>query len=136
MKTAGCPAEQDLAMSYSQEVFYPIVLEFEYYVLDHGCIVSAGKGKTARISRRTIIFSTIADMIPGTMLQLIVRWPVLYQGKEIIKWIVQGPVSGLTADGLTLLIEHERLMRPAPNGANEIQPAPAIQSNHHQEDRR
>jgi len=116
MKSAACLAKQILPVLDNGAAYYPVALDFEYYVLDHGCIVAAGTGKTARISRKTIVFESAADFGTGTVLQIIARWPVLYQGKEVLKWIVQGTVAGWTAAGMALMIEHERLVRPTHEG--------------------
>jgi hypothetical protein len=107
----------------SQPSYYPIVLDFEYYVLDHGCIIAAGQGKTAKISSQAIVFETVSSFAAGTVLQLIVRWPVLYQGKEALRWIVQGTVAGQPGCGTLLMIEHERLVRPAHDRATPEPPA-------------
>jgi hypothetical protein len=113
MKNAACFSEELLPFLDTSAPYYPIALDFEYYVMDRGCIVGAGTGKTARISTRAIVFESPATLAPGTVLQMIARWPVLYEGKEVLKWIVQGRVAGCTAGDLVLVIEHERLVRPA-----------------------
>src|SRR5215469_2750353 len=88
----------------TEEVYYPIALDFEYYVLDRGCIVSVGTGKTARISRKAMVLESAAGFAPGAELQIICLWPVLYEGKEVLKWIVRGRVAGWTAEGIVLTI--------------------------------
>ena len=110
MKSAACLANPTLPPLATQASYYPIALEFEYFVLDHGCIVGTGTGKTAKISSKVIIFEA-PTLLPGTILQIVARWPVLYQGKEVLKWIVQGTVTGWEAGGTALMIEHERLVR-------------------------
>jgi hypothetical protein len=124
MKSAGCLAVQMLTDTDSQPAYYPIVVDFEYYVLDHGCIVAAGTGKTAKISSQAVVFETASNFASGTVLQMILRWPVLYQGKEALRWIVQGTVAGRTSCGTALMIEHERLVRPA---HDEAAPEPQAQ---------
>lgn len=113
MKSAACLAEQMLTDTDSQPAYYPIVLDFEYYVLDHTCIVAAGTGKTAKISSRAILFESATHFASGTVLQIIAQWPVLREGKEVLRWIVQGTVVGQPGCGTLLIIEHERLVRPA-----------------------
>jgi len=95
----------------ARAVFYPIALDFDYYVMDRGCIVDAGTGRTVGISTRVIVFESVAEFTPGTILQIIARWPVLYEGKDALKWIVHGTVAGWTHGGIALTIEHERLVR-------------------------
>jgi hypothetical protein len=122
MKSAACFAEQMLTDPDTRPAYYPIVVDFEYYVLDRGCIVAAGTGKTAKISSRAILFESVSHFAPGTVLQIIAHWPVLYQGKEALRWIVQGTVAGQPGCGTLLMIEHERLVRPAHDEALTEQP--------------
>jgi hypothetical protein len=111
MKSTACFAEEMLTERDTQAPCYPIALDLEYYVMDRGCIVATGTGKTTRISTSVIVFEPAADLAPGTVLQIIARWPVLYRGKEVLKWIVQGRIAGPTAGGMALMIEHEHLAR-------------------------
>jgi len=113
MKSPACFAEPTLPVLDTEAVYYPIALDFEYYVMERGCIVAAGTGKTIEISSKAIVFESASNFPTGTALHLIARWPVLYQGKDVLRWIVQGTVVCHTASSTALLIEHERLMRPA-----------------------
>src|SRR5215469_2749944 len=88
----------------TEEVYYPIALDFEYYVLDRGCIVSVGTGKTARISRKAMVLESAAGFAPGAELQIICLWPVLYEGKEDVALLVRATAAGSTGAGLVLTI--------------------------------
>jgi len=77
-----------------------------------GKLVKGGDGKTQDISRAGILFESAKTLEADMVLRLIVDWPVRFQGKTRVKWIVDAVVVRSSALGTAVNIMRQRFERP------------------------
>jgi hypothetical protein len=83
---------------------YLITLDVQIKIRKEGKLIDAGGGKIQNISR-VGIFLESNELVPaGVVLRLIVDWPVRFQGKTRVDWIVDGVVVRSTDSGMAVNI--------------------------------
>jgi hypothetical protein len=78
---------------------YPIRLDPQYKMLNQGPVKQAGSGRILNISAGGIFFET-KDFLPaGSLIALVMRWPILLDGACPLNLRVQGRVVRTDATG-------------------------------------
>jgi hypothetical protein len=90
---------------------YSISLDVRFMIRKQGEFVEGGDGKIQDVSRTGIFFESPAALPPSTVLRLVVDWPVRFQGKTHIDWIVDGVVVRNSSSGTAVNIMRQRLER-------------------------
>ena len=90
---------------------YSISLDVHFTIRKRGELAATGEGKIQDISRGGIFFESASVIPPGTVLRLVVDWPVRFQGKTRVEWIVDGVVLRSTPAGTAVNIMRQRLER-------------------------
>jgi hypothetical protein len=86
-------------------------LDLQFMIRKQGKLVKAGEGKTQDISRAGILFESAKTLEPNTVLRLIVDWPVRFQGKTRVNWIVDAVVVRSSPSGTAVNIMRQRFER-------------------------
>ena len=73
--------------------------------------VDTGDGRVRNVSRDGVFFECNVPIPPGTALRLIIEWPVRFERKTRIDWIVDGLVVRSTPFGAALSIMRQRFER-------------------------
>ena len=95
----------------SQRLAIPLNLQFT--IRKHGKAVGEGQGKIQDVSRTGIFFESNTVVPPGSVVRLIVDWPVRFQNKTPVDWIVDGIAVRSTASGTAINIMRQRFERRA-----------------------
>jgi hypothetical protein len=95
---------------------YSLSLDVHFKIRKKGKFVNGGDGKIHDVSRGGICFECGDAIIsPGTALRLIVEWPVRFQGKTHLDWVVDGVVLRSNPMGTAMNIMRQRFERGAQN---------------------
>ena len=90
---------------------YSIDLAAQSKVRKNNKFVDAGDGKIHNVSRAGM-FLECAEAIPaGTAVRLVVEWPVQFEGKTRVEWIVDGLVVRSDSSGMAVNIIRQRFER-------------------------
>src|SRR5215472_7973116 len=87
---------------------YELNLDVHFKLRKKGKFVKGGHGRIHDVSRGGIFFVTDAVLPLGTTLRLLVEWPVRFQGKTRLEWVVDGTVLRSTALGTAVNIRRQR----------------------------
>jgi hypothetical protein len=90
---------------------YSIELDVQFAIRKQDKMIEGGEGKIQDVSRAGIFLKSSAVIPPGTVLRLIVEWPVRFQGKTRVDWIVDGVVLRSTSSGMAVNIIRQRFER-------------------------
>jgi len=93
-------------------------LDVHFKVRKRGKLINGGDGKIQDVSRAGMFFESDAVIPPGTVLRLIVEWPVRFQGKTRLDWVVDGVVLRSTPSGTAVNIMRQRFERGASKRKN------------------
>ena len=93
----------------SQRLSIPLKLQFT--IRKHGKVAGSGEGTIQNVSRTGILFDSGTAIPPGTVLRLIVDWPVRFQNKTHVDWIVDAVVVRSTSSGTAINIMRQRFER-------------------------
>ena len=88
-------------------------LDVHFKVRKDGKLIEGGDGKIQDVSRAGMFFESDAVIPPGTVLRLIVAWPIRFQGKTRLDWIVDGVVLRSGPSGTAVNIMRQRFERGA-----------------------
>src|SRR5262245_950304 len=83
---------------------YTMALNIEFKVRKDGKFVPGGNGRIHDVSRSGLFFESGAVLPAGTVLRLFVDWPVRFQGKTRVGWVVDGVVMRSTDSGTAVNI--------------------------------
>ena len=73
--------------------------------------MGVGEGKIRDVSRSGIFFESDTLVSPGSVLRLIVDWPVRFRNKTRVDWIVDAIVVRSTPSGTAVTIMRQRFER-------------------------
>jgi len=90
---------------------FSIPLSLQFTIRKHGYVVGGGKGKIQDVSRSGIFFESNTAGPPDSVLRLAVDWPVRFQNKTHIDWIVDAAVVRSTPSGTAINIMRQRFER-------------------------
>ena len=90
---------------------YSITLDMQFMIRKHGKLSQGGEGKIRDVSRLGILFTSSTPLAPGTALRLVVDWPVRFQGKTSVDWIVDAVVVRHNDAGTAVNIMRQRFER-------------------------
>ena len=100
-----------LSFDRRQSQRYSISLDAQFTIRKQGKIVEAGEVKIQNVCRAGIFFESPVVIPPGSVLQLVVDWPVLFEGKTHLQWVVDGIVVRSTSSGTAVQIMRQRFER-------------------------
>lgn len=86
-------------------------LDVQFMIRKQGKLVEGGTGQTQDISRAGIFFESSKPLTPNTVLQLVIDWPVRFQGKTHVDWIVDAVVVRTAPSGMAVNIMRQRFER-------------------------
>ena len=86
-------------------------LGLQFTIREHGTVIGTGEGKIRDVSRSGIFFESSTIVPPGSVLQLTVDWPVRFQNKTRVDWIVDAVVVRNTQFGMGINIMRQRFER-------------------------
>jgi hypothetical protein len=93
----------------SQRLSIPLKLQFT--IRKHGKVIGGGEGKIQDVSRSGIFFESNIVVPPGSVLRLTVDWPIRFQNKTRVDWIVDAVVVRSTLSGMAISIMRQRFDR-------------------------
>jgi len=99
---------------------YSINLGVQFKIRKEGKFIQGGEGKTHDVSHRGIFFESNAAVPPGTVLRLVVEWPIRFQGNTSVDWVVDGVVVRSTVSGMALNIMRQRFERGSQNKRKKL----------------
>jgi hypothetical protein len=92
---------------------YAMDLAVHFKVRKENRFVDGGDGRIHDVSRAGMFFQSSAFIPPGSVVRAIVEWPVRFQGKTRIDWIVEGIVVRSGPSGTALDIRRQHFERAA-----------------------
>lgn len=102
-------------MSFSferrQNPRYSITLDAHFTIRKDARVVESGQVKIHNVCRTGIFFECSLLIPPGSVLQLVIDWPVMFDGKTPVQWIVDCVVVRSTASGAAVQIMRQRFER-------------------------
>src|ERR1051325_2184298 len=102
-------------MSFSferrQNQRYTITLDAQFTIRKQAKIVESGQVKIQNVCRRGIFFEGPEVIPTGSVLQLIIDWPIMFEGKTPVQWIVDCVVIRSTGSGTAVQIMRQRFER-------------------------
>jgi hypothetical protein len=99
---------------------YSINLGVQFQIREEGKFIQGGEGKIHDVSHSGIFFESNTAVPPGMVLRLVVEWPVRFQGKTSVDWIVDGVVVRSTVSGMALKIMRQRFERGFQNKRKKL----------------
>jgi hypothetical protein len=94
---------------------YPLELDLEYKIIEHGVVVSTGEGKTVNISSGGVLFQT-GKGVPGGLIALSIRWPAVLGNLPFIELWISGRIVRSDTEGTAVRMERyefQKLENPA-----------------------
>ena len=102
---------------------YPITLDLHYQVLSGGRPVETGSGRTTRFGSRRVVFIAEPALQVAARLQVSVAWPVLLDDRVKLQLIIEGRVTGVDGDRVTLgVVKYHFRTRGLSIAANSLEP--------------
>jgi hypothetical protein len=92
---------------------YTMSLDVQFKIRKDGKFIDGGEGKIHDVSRSGLFFESSSVVSPGTVVRLVAAWPVRFQGKTRVDWVVDGVVLRSTAFGMAVNIMRQRFERGA-----------------------
>ncbi len=92
---------------------YSMNLAVHFKLQKEGRFLEGGDGRIHNVSRTGIFFECGAVIQPGTAVRMVIAWPVRFQGKTRVDWIVDGVVVRSGPSGTALNIMRQRFERVA-----------------------
>src|SRR5262245_32948094 len=83
---------------------YIMSLSIEFKVRKDGKFVAGGTGRIHDVSRTGLLFESGPQIPAATVLRLFVDWPVRFQGKTRVGWVVDGIVLRSSSSGTAVNI--------------------------------
>jgi hypothetical protein len=90
---------------------YSIALNAQFTMRKRGTVISSGVGQIRNVSGAGIFFESPTVLPIGGALRMTVEWPVRFEGRVRIDWIVDAVVVRSTAAGTAVSIMRHRFER-------------------------
>jgi hypothetical protein len=90
---------------------YSISLDVHFTIKKQAKILETGIGKIQNVCRSGLLFECPIIIPPASVLQLIIDWPVLFEGKTPVQWVVDGVVVRSTSSGTAVQIMRQKFER-------------------------
>jgi hypothetical protein len=90
---------------------YSIALNAQFTMRKRGTVISSGVGRIRNVSGAGIFFESPTVLPVGGVLRMIVDWPVRFEGKVRVDWVVDAVVVRSTASGTAVSIMRHRFER-------------------------
>ena len=100
-----------LSFDRRQSQRYSISLDAQFTIQKQEKIMEAGTGKIQNVCRTGIFFESPTVIPAGSVLQLVIDWPVLFEGKTPVRWVVDGIVVRSTLSGTAVQIMRQKFER-------------------------
>src|SRR5262245_21372362 len=100
-----------LSLDRRQSQRYSISLDVHFTVRKQGKILETGAGKIQNVCRSGLFFECPIVIPPGSVLQLVIDWPVLFEGKTPVQWVVDCVVVRSTSAGTAVQIMRQKFER-------------------------
>jgi hypothetical protein len=100
-----------LSFDRRQSQRYSISWDAQFTLRKHGKILEAGEVKIQNVCRAGMFFESPVVIPPGSVLQLIIDWPVLFEGKTPVQWVVDCVVVRSMSSGAAVRIMRQRFER-------------------------
>ena len=96
-----------------QSLRYSINLDAQFTVRKQGKVQDTGNGKIQNVCRSGMFFES-SEIIPcGSVLQMVVDWPVLFEGTTSIQWVIDCVVVRSSSSGTAVQIMRQKFERSA-----------------------
>jgi|SRR5581483_7020498 len=90
---------------------YSISLDAQYTVRKRGKVTESGQIKIQNVCRTGIFFECPTAIPVGSVLQVIIDWPVMFEGKTPVQWVVDCVAVRSTSSGTAAQIMRQRFER-------------------------
>jgi len=90
---------------------YSIGLDAQFTLRKQGEKLETGEVKIQNVCRAGIFFESPVIVPPGSVLQLVIDWPVLFEGKTPVQWVVDCIVLRSMSSGTAVQIMRQRFER-------------------------
>lgn len=92
---------------------YPVTLKVQFTILDQKRVVGRSKGEVLDASTSGLFLTSQTPIRPGSILQLVIKWPVRPPGVKRVDWIVRGVAVRTGPLGTGVNIIRQRFERQA-----------------------
>jgi len=99
------------AFDRRQNQRYSITLDAHFVIRKQGKILETGEGKIQNVCRSGLFFESPLVIPSGSVLHLVVDWPVLFEGKTPVQWVVDCVVVRSTSSGTAVQIMRQKFER-------------------------
>ena len=81
---------------------YPIELDLEFKVIEHGEVVAIGEGKTENLSSGGLLFRPDQPAAPGKHVEVAIRWPAVLGDAPFVTLYVSGRMMRNDENGIAM----------------------------------
>jgi PilZ domain len=81
---------------------YPIELDLEYKIIEHGQVIASGDGRTGNMSSGGLLFHPEQPATRGHLVELSIRWPAILGNSPFVALLISGRIMRNDASGIAV----------------------------------